>query len=417
VAIAFPEPNLPQNEELVHMSLVGPSPTDDPRQGQNTLSKRRRLLFSVIMIFVTLAVIEGGLKVIYALRDKGHIAPQEKAARNSVYAHLDWPKEMFAEEDRLQQVFVPYIMWRNKEFHGKYINVSPAGLRKTWNPPLKENEKVKKVFCFGGSTTWGVGARDDFTLPSLLSKKLNQGTTRYVVVNYGEKGFCLTQELINLVLLLKQGNVPNYAIFYDGINEVMVGTRNGAPGSIFGAEILRRQLYRRDKETMWRKTVNELRRTKIYQAFLDLSKLAQPQQGQTGVFSPQEEISMNRLADAIVQDYLRNVEVVKRLAQSYGFKYLFIWQPSPCTCKGLTAEEKKMVAAWKEKKMVRMYQLVYQKMNSVKMDNFYNISNMFDNKKESVFISWAHLTERGNDLVAERLANIFQQEFPENSSH
>jgi lysophospholipase L1-like esterase len=399
------------------MLLSGPSPAGDSHQGKNSLPRRRRLLFSIIMVLVTLAAIEGGLKVLYALKDKGHLTPQKKAAKIAAYANLDWPKEMFAEEDRLQPLFVPYIMWRNQEFHGKYINVSPAGLRKTWNPPMNGNEKVKRVFCFGGSTTWGVGARDDFTLPSLLSKKLNQGATRYVVANYGEKGFCLTQEVINLVLLLKQGNVPDYVIFYDGINEVMVGTRNGEPGSIFGEEIIRRQLYRRDKETLWRKIVNELRRTKIYRAILDLSRLTQPQQSQANIFSPQEEINMNRLADAIVKDYLRNIEVVKHLAPAYGFKYLFIWQPSPCTCKALTAEEKNMVAAWKEKKMVRMYKLVYDKIQPIKLDHFHNISDMFDHKKESVFMSWAHLTERGNDQVAERLFTIFQQEFPDASGH
>jgi hypothetical protein len=109
--------------------------------------------------------------------------------------------------------------------------------------------------------------------------------------------------------------------------------------------------------------------------------------------------------------------VVKHLAQAYGFKYLFIWQPSPCTCKALTAEEKNMVAAWKEKKMVRMYKLVYDKIQPIKLDHFHNISDMFDHKKESVFMSWAHLTERGNDQVAERLFTIFQQEFPDASGH
>ncbi|MFZ2088179.1 MAG: SGNH/GDSL hydrolase family protein [Desulfobaccales bacterium] len=399
------------------MTMSGPSLTDNSRPVQKTLSWRRRLLFAVIMVLVTIALIEGGLKIIYALKDKGNLTAKDKAARNPVYANLDWAMEMFAEEDRIHPLFVPYIMWRSQEFHGKHINITPAGLRKTWNPPLKEKEQVRRVFCFGGSTTWGVGARDDFTLPSLLSKRLNQGQTRYVVENYGEKGFSLTQEVINLVLLLKQGHIPDYVIFYDGINEVMVGTKNGEPGSIFGAETIRRQLFRRDKETAWRKIVNELGRTKIYQAFTDLSRLVQPRQSQEGGFSPEDEISMNRLAQAIVQDYLRNIEVVKRLAQAYGFKPLFVWQPSPCTTKALTPEEKDMIAAWEEKKMVRMYRLVYEKMLPVKMDNFYNISDIFDNKEESVFISWAHLTEKGNDLVAQRLAAICQQEFPEASRH
>ncbi len=394
------------------MILSGPAPATGSPQGQKTLSMRRRLLYAIIMVLVTLAVIEVGLKIIYALKEKGNLTAQDKAARNPVYANLEWTTEMFAEEDRIHPLFVPYIMWRSQEFHGKHITITPAGLRKTWNPPLTGHEKVKKVFCFGGSTTWGVGARDDFTLPSLLAQKLNQGPTRYVVENYGEKGFSLTQEVINLVLLLKQGHLPDYAIFYDGINEVMVGTKNGEPGSIFGADIIRRQLFRRDKETAWRKIANELQRTKISQAFLDLSRLTQSRQDQEGVITLQEETDMNRLAEAIVADYLRNVEVVKRLAQAYGFKPLFIWQPSPCAAKGLTPEEKAMIAAWEEKKMIKMYQMVYDKMKPVQLDHFYNIADMFDNKQESVFISWAHLTEKGNDLVAEKLVSILQQDYP-----
>jgi hypothetical protein len=113
------------------MLLSGPSPSGDSHRVQKLLPGRRRLLFSIIMVLMTLAAIEGGLKVLYALKDKGHITSQKKAARVSAYANLDWPKKMFAEEDRLQPLFVPYIMWPNQEFHGKYINVSPAGLRKT----------------------------------------------------------------------------------------------------------------------------------------------------------------------------------------------------------------------------------------------------------------------------------------------
>jgi lysophospholipase L1-like esterase len=409
--MSAPQPSRPPDRKTAPRS--GPCLPDDFPHGPKTLSRGRRLLFWVIMALATLATIEGGLRVIYALKDKGPVTPRQKAAKNPVYAELDWPREMFAEEDRLKQGFVPFIMWRTQEFHGKHINISPGGLRKTWNPTLQGNEKVKRVFCFGGSTTWGVGARDDFTLPSLLSKKLNQGATRYVVENYGEKGFCLTQEVISLVLLLKQGNIPDYVIFYDGINEVMVGVKNGEPGSVFGAEIIRRQLFRREKETFWRKIGNELGRTRIHRAVTDLSRVVRPQPGGQGGSPQEEENRLNRLADAIVQDYLKNIEVVQRLAQAYGFKYLFVWQPSPCTSKSLTAEEKNLVEAWEEQEMVKMYRLVYDRMRPVRLNHFHNFADMFDQKTESVFISWAHLTEKGNAWVAERLCKIFQQEFAE----
>jgi hypothetical protein len=114
-----------------------------------------------------------------------------------------------------------------------------------------------------------------------------------------------------------------------------------------------------------------------------------------------------------VQDYLRNIDLVQRLALVYGFKYLFVWQPSPCTSKSLTPQEKNLVEAWEEKEMVQMYWLVYDRMRQVRLNHFHNIADMFDQKQEPVFISWAHLTEAGNEQVAERLGGIFQQEFPE----
>jgi hypothetical protein len=112
-----------------------------------------------------------------------------------------------------------------------------------------------------------------------------------------------------------------------------------------------------------------------------------------------------------VADYLRNIELVKHLAQAYGFQYLFIWQPALLTNQSLTAEEKKL-PAWDNQKMVRLYHLVYGRMARVQMPHFYNIATMFDRKKETLYFSWAHITEAGNNQVAERLYHLFQQEFP-----
>ncbi len=382
----------------------------DPPQVHRSKFGRRKYLYTAILVLLVLVVIEVGLKFLYSFKDKEPPAHQQ-AARITPYANLDWPKEYFDEEQRTQPLFVPYVMWRRQEFHGKHLNISPEGLRRTWNPPVSKGQAVKKVFCFGGSTTWGVGARDDFTVPSLLSKKLNRETARYVVVNYGEKGYTLTQEVMTLVLLLKEGNIPDYAIFYDGINEVMVGTKNNKPGSIFGADNIRRLLFKKERKSFWTKFNEELRRTGIFRGLREVRDLVRPYFQKPKSFTPEEDQALEQLADDIVQDYIRNVEVVKRLAQAYGFQYLFLWQPALCTNKALTDEEKNL-SAWTNRKMVKMYQLVYDRMTRVKMAHFYNIADMFDQKKKTLYFSWAHITEAGNKQVADRLYHLFQQEFP-----
>lgn len=373
-------------------------------------SRSRRLFYSVIVLFLALLVIELGLQFFFFVRGKIHPFYQQ-ALHISPYAGLDWPQEYFAEERQTKNRFVPYRMWQRQEFQGRHLNISSEGLRQTWNPPVSAPQTLKKIFCFGGSTTWGVGARDNFTIPSLLSKKLNQGAPRYLVTNYGEKGYCLTQEIVYLMLLLKQGRIPDYVIFYDGINEVMVGYKNKKAGSIFGADYMRRKLYHQD--TVGEHLTQIWRRSGLYRGTKELKDLVKSPFKTDQPLTPEDNQTLERLADDIVADYLRNLELVRHLARAYGFHYLFIWQPALCTNQALTAEEKQL-AAWTNKKMVRLYDLVYARMARVQRPHFFNIANMFDRKKNTLYFSWAHITEEGNSQVAERLTRIFQQEFPSN---
>ena len=383
---------------------VGPA---NPSPGPGPLTRRRKLVFTALVVLIVLAAVELGLTVLYVIRDS--IPPYvREALQVSPYAGLDWPTKCFAEEVSTKNQFVPFVMWRRQEFHGKYVNISPDGLRKTWNSLEVPDREAKKVFCFGGSTTWGVGARDDFTIPSLLAKKLNQDTARFAVQNCGEKGYCLTQEIFYLLLLLKQGKVPDYVIFYDGVNEVLVGYKNKKPGSILGADHMRRQLFQ--KETRWQYLGKIWQQSGIYRGWNDLSTLIKSYFKKPEEVSPDEEKVLDQLAASVVADYLKNLELVRGLSQVYGFKYLFIWQPALLTNRALTEEEKRL-PAWDNKKMVKLYELVYERMRNVKMDNFYNISDMFDHKKNTVFISWAHITETGNEQVAQRIFQIFREKF------
>ena len=384
----------------------------EPHQNPRPLAGLRKIFSAVIVVLITLVAIELGLKFFYAIQfqQKNDL---QKATQISPYAGLDWPKEFFSEESRTKQTFVPWVMWRHHEFNGKYLNISPEGLRKTWNPTGQKNQHVKKIFCFGGSTLWGMGVRDNFTIPSLLSQKLNQKSACFDLTNYGETGYTLTQEVINLMLVLKSGKIPDYVIFYDGVNEVMVGFLNQKAGSFYRANTVSLKLLSQ-KESVWTKLGNSFRQTNIYRAMNDIQRRAQGLFRKTPGGSPQDEAALEKLADAIVADYLENVEVVKHLAQAYGFKYLFIWQPALLANKTLTSEEKNLSAwDWYNQRFARLYQLVYDRMSRVKFDHFHNIANIFDQKQKTVFFSWAHITEEGNEKVVDRLVQIMRQESPE----
>jgi len=85
---------------------------------------------------------------------------------------------------------------------------------------------------FGGSTTWGVGARDPFTIPAEPSRALSEvePELRVHVLKFGEKGYVSTQSLLALLLELREGRAPDLAVFYDGVNDVFAGYQQGVAG-------------------------------------------------------------------------------------------------------------------------------------------------------------------------------------------
>lgn len=77
---------------------------------------------------------------------------------------------------------------------------------------------------FGGSTVYGIGPPDSATIPSYLSRELNvDPSTCLDVTNLGAEGYVTNQEPILLIQQLKAGRRPDIAVFYDGINDSLVG--------------------------------------------------------------------------------------------------------------------------------------------------------------------------------------------------
>jgi len=111
-----------------------------------------------------------------------------------------WAKEYAAEfRASTQMEWRPYVLWRRRPFSGRLINVDESGLRRTWNPAGSE-VGAARIFAFGGSTLWGNGARDEHTIPSYVSRLLNDAGRPVRVTNFGELGFVSSQNLVSLML-------------------------------------------------------------------------------------------------------------------------------------------------------------------------------------------------------------------------
>ncbi len=157
-------------------------------------------------------------------------APHDKRPDLPPYRELwgdDYWRE-FAQSEAVQ--YWPYVLWRRIPYSGTMIHVDDRGLRLT--PGADCQEGAFTVFAFGGSTMWGTGARDGETIPAYLQAGLQAIQDGPVcVVNFGESGYVSTQSLITLITELQAGHVPDWVIFYDGINDTVAAYQTGKAGT------------------------------------------------------------------------------------------------------------------------------------------------------------------------------------------
>ena len=130
-------------------------------------------------------------------------------------------------------------MWRRASFDSEYITIDRDGFRRTWKRSGPDESPPDMIFVFGGSTVWGTGARNDYTIPSLMAKQFAQENLNVHVVNYGESAYCFAQEIIHLVTLLQEGRRPRAVIFYDGVNDVSNAYQDGRAETVSQHETMK----------------------------------------------------------------------------------------------------------------------------------------------------------------------------------
>tara|TARA_B100001750_G_scaffold246516_1_gene269089 strand:- start:319 stop:1674 length:1356 start_codon:yes stop_codon:yes gene_type:complete len=387
----------------------------------------RNIIFGVFSTLIVLVILETGLQTISFLKtivddvrqNKNNIIKQKtdlSSYKDYAWAHEFWEEYKTTYNRPRAVIYKPYVGWSRSKFSGEYINIDSDGNRETWFPINKKlSDSIPIIYFFGGSTIWGTGARDEYTIPSILSKNLYEKNNIHKVYNYGESAFSITQNLIHLILLLQENRIPDKVIFYNGVNIVHTTYDNGDPriSSVhesFGESI--------DK-AKYTKTITDHIRIAIYKLIFEkslvvknFSKLINRSDqsiSQSKVGSRYDDDQLINYKNKIIECYLASIDMISHLADKYDFEYYMFWQPVLFTENKIYEEEKKLDEHYYDKELARLFRLCNDHMKSINKHNFYNLSDVFHNRNKIYYIDFAHLNEAGNLNVADRIFKIINK--------
>jgi lysophospholipase L1-like esterase len=382
-----------------------------------------RDIWAIIGIALAIFIaIEGGISLTFYIRSFWHTPDPNFRHTADTYTDRTWAAKYYQEIDEFEQTrtmrWQSYVYWRRIPRNGEYINITSDGLRKTNNyNDDGTTGPTMKVFIFGGSTIWGLGVEDKHTIPSIFAKEVKSKGVNCEVINFGQYAYVSTQEVIELMLQLQKGNIPDAVIFYDGVNDTFGAFQLGIPGLPFDE-------IRREKEFNILES-NELQTLAVQAEIKRLSTVRflngalkkfnlRRDNFQSIPLQYEKPISDKKaLARAVIDRYFNNIKLVQALSKSYGFTCLFYWQPVIYLKRHLTEYERKSVELdFNYPGMKEFYLATYdslkQHAESLKNNEpFHDISSIFGEIREPIFVDFNHMGERGNSLIAKRMVDDF----------
>lgn len=330
----------------------------------------------------------------------------EAAVNSGVYVNASFAEAYFKELIAAARwPWAPYTQSHEAEYAGKYINVTEGGTRRTWNSAkVSDTGKARlTIFFFGASTLWGFGARDDFTIPSLVSKQLAENGFSANVVNDAVIADVTTQSLIRLVFELRKHNAPDLVVFYGGLVDAVSACSQGKAGVPLGNSNLER--VSSDLEKIASKE-EEKARISIRSENLALMRLLSGKKQVIGCSN-----KLDRLSDAAVDVYLGNVRVIEALSRSFSFNTLFYLEPQLPDKTHRTKYEESQLLAFEEKLpgAYDLYALTRKKLADREYEALgrhavHDLRDIFSDITAPIYVYEGHYGENGNERIAGKIA-------------
>ncbi len=301
-----------------------------------------------------------------------------------------------------------YVLWRRAPYQGEVLAINQDGVRRTTHTNCGADNKTFTIWTFGDSVMWGAGAPDDETIPSYIARDYEKAGQSVCIVNYGEKGWSSTQEMIGLIDQLKHAaRKPDAVLFYDGGTEAFAAYQSGRADVHSNYNSFKNFL---DNWGASQKAgFNYFHETNTYR-FLEKIAIRAPFHNMKDA-APKAERDTETLSASVVANYVQNMNIVNSLAKQYNFRPIFAWYPNMAVGhKQLTPYEQQVLDLEYQKfpGLGAMYDATYERGRDIKSPDFYYLGDLLDDQKSSLYVGISHLKPEGNAIVADRLFNILQ---------
>lgn len=326
--------------------------------------------------------------------------------KSSIYKNETWVQDLSDEQSSSYNfTYASFVGYKPQPHAGKYVNIDENSIRRTWSSNTY-NQVV--IHCYGGSTMFGTDSRDDFTIPSQISKILTEEGYSVRIYNYGMSGYDSNTELIQFQENIKNKNIPHIAIFYDGVNDPCNAYINDGAGEIpnFFTRKYQYDYFKQYEKTILPPEIIQTIAKRIYiikfiNRYIPLKN--------TPTETP-NTTHMKELGYSSYTHYIENIKMIRSVSNEYGVITHFFLQPYIIT-KTPTTDEENDIKMWMNDKFKGMEDVSIEFYKNVKKD--YNKYKIFDisnalNENTTIYIDDCHISEYGNRLVANKITDVLR---------
>jgi hypothetical protein len=360
------------------------------RSGRSRALAALGVVFALLVLDLAAGAVLSGTHALEPV-DRGDLrrlflASQERPTRPRAWADVPFAEAMDAEFTDYQLSsgdfqFEPFLGTRVQAYDGRYLNTTDRE-RISYEPPLSAGDRPLRIAFFGGSVMFGMGQRDEHTIPSEFARLAEERRVSVQVRNFGLPRWVAWQEVLYLERLLADGESFDAIVMLDGYNEFAVQAPSGMDDPTFysasGITGMVGQVHdQRATEPGFFDGLDELvetyRRNSATWRLVDRARGVEAPSFGSGADpgSPEEQVA-NALGV-----FGRAVDLGRGLAEDHGIPIHHFWQPRE--------------GGWPDPVLAALPSGVV------------DVSGVFDGREGELYYDGIHTNERGARLLAEAL--------------